>query len=167
MKHTEEAKRKISEVLRKRIRSPETGRKISKAKMGHTVSEETRNKISQSKKGNSKSNSGSFQKGLIPWNKGMGITASLLHKVRSCLKYRQWRSDIFTRDDFTCQDCDRRGGLIEAHHPESFSDIMALNDVKTLAEAEVCEELWNINNGITLCKKCHKKRHGKNYNASA
>lgn len=30
---------------------------------------------------------------------------------------------------------------------------------KTLEDAENCEELWNINNGRTLCKSCHIKRH--------
>jgi len=24
-----------------------------------------------------------------------------------------------------------------------------------------CKELWDIKNGITLCKKCHKKQHQK------
>jgi len=182
--HTEEAKQKIREFHKGKKLSEEHIQKLRESHKGqipwikgkkHTI--ETIQKMRERRKGRliwnkglkgvMKPNQTSFKKGLTPWNKGLGITASLLHKVRSCLKYRQWRSDVFTRDDFTCQDCDRRGGLIEAHHPQSFSDIMALNDVKTLAEAEACEELWNINNGITLCKKCHKKRHGKDYNTSA
>jgi len=28
---------------------------------------------------------------------------------------------------------------------------------RILEQAVNCEELWNINNGITLCKECHKK----------
>lgn len=85
-----------------------------------------------------------------------GITP-LTRKIRTCFKYRQWRSDIFTKDDFTCQDCDRRGLYLHAHHIMPFADILELNDIKNLEQAIICEELWNINNGITLCEECHNK----------
>ena len=81
--------------------------------------------------------------------------------IRSCFKYRQWRSDIFTRDDFTCQDCGRRGGDLEAHHIKEFSTIIKENKIKTVQGALACEELWNINNGQTLCKECHNKTKRK------
>lgn len=84
-----------------------------------------------------------------------GITP-LVERIRKCFLYRLWRSDVFTRDDFTCQKCNKRGGRLEAHHKKPFADIIEFNDIRTLQEARVCEELWNINNGITLCKKCHK-----------
>lgn len=35
--------------------------------------------------------------------------------------------------------------------------IIRENNIMTLTDAVKCEELWNINNGITLCKECHKK----------
>lgn len=97
--------------------------------------------------------------GLHPWWKG-GITVLEL-KIRHSFKYRQWRSDVFTRDDFTCNGCNRRGGKLNAHHIEPFAFILEVNDVKTLKQAINCEELWNINNGITFCEKCHMKRHTK------
>ena len=85
-----------------------------------------------------------------------GGISPLSVKVRNCHKYRQWRSDIFTRDDFTCQECGRRGGALRAHHtPDTFAFIMEINDIKTFDQAMECEELWNINNGITYCTKCH------------
>lgn len=85
-----------------------------------------------------------------------GVT-SLNHKIRNCFQYRQWRSDCFQRDDYTCQDCNQRGGKLEVDHIKTYSSIMRENDIKTMREAEVCEELWNINNGRTLCVPCHRK----------
>ena len=31
------------------------------------------------------------------------------------------------------------------------------NNIKTLEEAIRCPELWDINNGRTLCNTCHNK----------
>jgi hypothetical protein len=85
-----------------------------------------------------------------------GITPLLL-KIRNCFKTRQWRSDVFQRDNFICQECGIRGNYLEAHHIKEFSKIIEENKIITFELAENCEELWNINNGITLCKDCHKK----------
>ena len=90
------------------------------------------------------------------WNWKGGITPVLL-QIRHSLKYRQWRSDIFTRDNFTCQECGANHCWIEAHHIKEFSIIIEENNIKTLDQALNCEELWNINNGITYCRKCHDK----------
>ena len=85
-----------------------------------------------------------------------GITP-LKNIIRKCFEYRQWRSDVFTRDDFVCQNCGERGGRIIADHIKAFSLILEENKIKTFEEALLCEELWNINNGRTLCQKCHEK----------
>lgn len=77
--------------------------------------------------------------------------------IKRLYKYRQWRSDVFTRDNFICQGCNVRGGSLEPHHKKSYSLIIFDNKIKTTEQAENCEELWNINNGITLCHDCHKK----------
>lgn len=85
-----------------------------------------------------------------------GVT-KLMDKIKVHYKYRQWRSDIFTRDNFTCQECRQRGGNLEAHHLKRISDILQENFIKTIDNAINCEEIWNINNGQTLCRDCHKK----------
>ena len=38
-------------------------------------------------------------------------------------------------------------------------------DLRLDEGVENCEELWDINNGITLCLKCHKKYHSENGNS--
>lgn len=86
-----------------------------------------------------------------------GGRVSLVEKIRTNFKYRLWRSDVYTRDDFTCQECGRRGGKLNAHHtPDSFAFILEINDIRTIEQAKDCEELWNINNGITYCEDCHE-----------
>lgn len=84
----------------------------------------------------------------------------LYDKIRNCLKYREWRDFVYQRDKYTCQKCsDNKGGNLVAHHIKSFSEVM--KNIKTYQEAENNYELWNVHNGITLCKKCHISIHKK------
>lgn len=106
-----------------------------------------------------KPNSGSFKKGNNTGTKHhnwKGGKSSLSEKIRKSFEYRQWRSDIFHRDDFTCQDCrEQIGGSLEVHHIISFASILQKYEIITLEQAIKCEALWDFNNGITLCIDCH------------
>lgn len=118
--------------------------KLAKQRRGRKASIETRIKLSECHRGEK---SYLWKGGINPINKA----------IRKIFQYRQWRSDVFTRDDFTCQECYLRGVYLEAHHIKSFSVILKENNIKNLEGAINCEELWNLNNGITLCSKCHNK----------
>jgi len=111
------------------------------------------------------------------WNKGKnnpliakekhhnwkGGVTPLLAEIRNCKEYRAWRSFIFKRDNFTCQICGQRKGNIEAdHYPIQFSKVFYENNILSLSEAVRCKELWDVDNGRTLCKKCHKQYGKKN-----
>lgn len=88
------------------------------------------------------------------WNGGSELKA----RIRGSYKYRQWRCDVFQRDNYTCQSCGARGCYLEAdHNPKMFSEIIREYTIRSLEEADACEELWNINNGRTLCRPCHDK----------
>lgn len=96
-----------------------------------------------------------------------GITP-LTSKIRDCWKSKLWVRNVFVKDNFICQDCKEKSGngytiyLVAHHYPKSFSQIFHENNIKTMEQALECEEFWDINNGITLCRKCHKKRHEQN-----
>lgn len=94
--------------------------------------------------------------GVRPWNyKGGRYTLNMV--VRRCVKYKAWVRAIFERDNFTCQKCQVRGFQLEADHfPVRFSVLMDKHNIKTYEEALACEPLWDINNGRTLCKPCHR-----------
>ena len=101
-------------------------------------------------------------------NMWKGGISKLRYVIRGNFKYRQWRSDVFTRDDFTCQQCGERGSQLVSHHIKAFSKIISEYKILTLNQALSCDELWNINNGLTLCRKCHKKtdnylKNGKHF----
>lgn len=96
------------------------------------------------------------QKGKSTWNKGLkGYKAGSEHhnwkggitsgnkKIRDSIEYRLWREAVFSRDNFTCQICFKKGGKLNADHIKPFSKFPELR----LA----------INNGRTLCVSCHRK----------
>lgn len=86
-----------------------------------------------------------------------GITP-VRERVRKMMEYILWRSDVYTRDDFTCQLCGIRGSdLAVDHYPKMFAEILDENRITSLKEARECAELWNLNNGRTLCLPCHRE----------
>jgi hypothetical protein len=40
-----------------------------------------------------------------------------------------------------------------------FHQILKEYAILTIVQAEACQELWDVWNGITLCKDCHNKTH--------
>ena len=171
-KNPEEKSRKISKALKGRKLSEEHKRKISNANQGHPSYTLGKHWNVKNRKGSSrgmlgKKQSNEFrQRNRKRWlgeknPNWKGGIMPLTEQIRKCFKYRQWRSDIFTKDDFTCQKCRKKSGILNAHHLKDFSLILLENKIKTLEEALNCEELWNINNGVTFCKKCHNKTKGK------
>ena len=93
------------------------------------LSVEHRKKISESRKGN-KSNL--WKVGITPINK----------IIRSSVEYRLWRTSVFERDNYTCIWCKQIGGELNADHIKPFSLYPELR--------------FAIDNGRTLCHKCHK-----------
>lgn len=79
-----------------------------------------------------------------------GITSANALFYRSD-EYKQWRRTIFIRDRWTCQECGARRTRIHSHH------ILPYRDWKA-----PCYSL-NVNNGITLCAKCHGNVRYKEY----
>lgn len=65
--------------------------------------------------------------------------------VRRSGDYNKWRTAVFERDQYTCQNCGQRGGILNAHHIKKFSTHP--------------EERLSLDNGITLCKDCHRGIH--------
>lgn len=66
---------------------------------------------------------------------------------RNSNEYKSWRNAVFARDDYTCQICGIRGRDLQAHHIEKWSECKA--------------KRYDKDNGVTLCKKCHKEIHGR------
>jgi hypothetical protein len=85
------------------------------------------------------------------WKGGVSTINKLVRQMPENLL---WRSQVFERDAWICQTFHKRGYL-EAHHIKSFSSIIKDNGITSLEQAHQCQELWDISNGITLCKKCH------------
>ena len=87
-------------------------------------------KIGDSQRGSKGSN---WKGGVTPINR----------IIRHSSSFRLWREAVFKRDNWTCQECRRRGGELHPHHIKPFAFFPELR--------------FAINNGVTLCKECHKQ----------
>lgn len=126
---------------------------ISKGGKGRVFTETTREKIRVKLTGN-KNRLGVFgEKCGKSWKGGR---TKVHASIRTSFRYRLWRSDVLTRDNFECTVCSSKDNL-QADHIKAFRIILDQYDIRSLEDAYECEELWNINNGRTLCSDCHHK----------
>lgn len=84
------------------------------------------------------------KKGKYHWNWKGGVSDKN-HVIRTSKEMNEWRKGVFIRDNYTCQSCGKVGGKLNAHHIKPFSLFPKLR--------------FDINNGLTLCKKCHIEHH--------
>jgi len=85
-----------------------------------------------------------------------GGKSTLERRIMNMFEHKLWRHDVLHRDKYACRNCgDKR--KVETHHIKAFKKIMQDNKITTTDEARECLELWNVNNGLTLCRKCHTK----------
>ena len=71
---------------------------------------------------------------------------------RHSFEWKAWRKKVYERDNYTCLGCGVKGikkNTFDPHH------ILPVRDFSHLK--------YDVNNGITLCKKCHEKTMGKEY----
>jgi len=121
-------------------------------------SKEAKEKISKANKG-CEPNAGSFKKGQNVGANNCNYvdgTSSVYKLIRRMPEYKQWRSNCFERDNWTCQTCNIRGVYLTVHHIKSFARIVRDNDLNTTQDGRECDELWDEENGVTLCEDCHK-----------
>lgn len=80
-------------------------------------------------------------------NAWQGGTTPERIKLMQSDAYKQWRSDIFERDKYTCCECGNTNVFLNAHH--------------ILKYAEYPQHVLDVDNGITLCEDCHRTTFGK------
>lgn len=80
----------------------------------------------------------------------------LYMKIRNLPQNRELRISVYQRDKYTCCECHNTGGKLNSHHIKAFAQIIKENNIKSLEDAIICKELWDINNCVTLCEDCHK-----------
>ena len=90
-----------------------------------------------------------------PVFKGENALAKLRQRIMQMAEYTEWRLVCFRRDNFTCQEC---GSLrpLEVHHKTSYAELKKRYKFNSPETARMCKELWDIDNGITLCRSCHR-----------
>src|SRR3972149_11613286 len=115
-KHSEESKAKIG-----------LASKGNKYALGNKLSKETKRKMSDSHKGEK----------AYQWKGGI--------RGKNYLERRRFQhilqKKVFERDHYTCQICNKKGGILHVDHIQSF--------------AEYLEGRFDLSNCRTLCVSCH------------
>jgi hypothetical protein len=168
--------KKFSKQHRENMSKVQKGKNNSR--WGKEVSKTTRDKISKANKKHWQDPEIRKKQSLARGGTGIpGENYDLKDCLRSLLEYREWRTKVYQRDNFTCQECGIKSGNgkavhLEAHHKKLFVKILKefidkYSNIKNnrilLHLAINYKPFWKISNGQTLCKDCHKLKGHLSY----
>ena len=125
----------------------------------HTV--DTKNKMS-------KSRTGKVGENATAWKGGSNsLNATVKKRINDRFK---WSQRVRERDNWTCHHCASRGGNLDVHHILPMQQLISkysneLDSFQTLNEKvehlltkhDIIDQ--SLENGITLCRSCHKTEH--------
>ena len=141
-----------SAKLKGHVKSAETRARISAAQKGVAETEAARLANSRAQTGKRMSDEAKRKIGDAhrgpkhwAWKGGIAKIGRFSHPG-----YYDWQAAVFARDDYTCQECgyhNRRAEQLNAHHVKPWADFPELR--------------FHVANGITLCRECHWRLHGK------
>jgi len=83
---------------------------------------------------------------IFKWCKKLDIPGMVNNFRCTTPQHMEWRDAVFERDDYTCQECGGFGDVLHAHHIRPYRDYPELE--------------LDIDNGITLCERCHYATRG-------
>lgn len=90
------------------------------------------------------------------WNGG---SSRLNVSIRRMNENRKWMDAIKARGK-ACVRCGSTENL-ESHHIVPLAELIEKFGIKNREDARNCDALWDLTNGITLCRKCHYEEHGR------
>ena len=180
-----------------KLHSLKSRKKISKALKESLTAKKHRKELHKNSIGRTPWNKGkklhylppkSFKKGHKPsskWKKIMqskmigsknpswrGGISPLFKTIRNLGETENWRKKVFAKDNWTCQQCFKKGVFLHVHHIKPFKEIFdefliqysqfsPIEDRETLVRLAITHKpFWDIINGITYCKKCHLIKEG-------
>jgi len=95
------------------------------------------------------------------WNGG---SSRLNTAIRRLTENRKWMDAIKARDGH-CTRCGSEQAL-ESHHKTGLAALIERLGIASREDArQHAAELWNLDNGITLCQPCHYDEHGRRRHA--
>lgn len=91
-----------------------------------------------------------------------GGKTRLAYAIRGSNNYKVWRRAVFVRDNWECTICGAKSGTgkritLHVDHIVPLSKLLSNYNIRTTEQSESCSVLWDITNGRTLCKNCHKE----------
>ena len=156
--------RTMSEALQNHICTKETKLKISNSHLGKKrppFTKEWLNKMRISRRKRIGKYAPFYKDGRTPF----------IVDLYNILKAKEWRKQVFERDHFICQECSKKNCYLEAHHKRKillilkdflklYLELNIIKDKRQLISLAITyKPFWDVDNGITLCKKCHNRYH--------
>lgn len=170
--HSEETKQILSEKFKNREFSDEAIQKMKDNSGNNTYwegkkrSKKTKEKISESVEKLWDDNDYRDQMTGSNSHVWKGGRTEFSQLIRESRKYKEWRKQVYERDNYTCQKCGvKNGGNLNADHIVPLSKLLTqmlelvtpITKEKAYEIAMRWEPLWKTENGRTLCFDCHKE----------